>query len=187
MPSASLIRWRNDRTPRLTEIDAQCVACDAAIPQNAHLIDENFRGYILLLSAHFQGFCRDLYTESAQIVASKIRATLRVLVQEQFTANRKLDHGNPNIENLKKDFNRFGFSLRMAAHDPANNARLSALGDLNDWRNIAAHHGVVPPAGLPALATIQIWRNSCDGLATSLDDIMYNHLRSILKRQPWVP
>jgi hypothetical protein len=187
MASDSLIRWRNDRDPRLAEIEAQCMACDAAIPQNPNLIDENFLGYILLLSAHFQGFRRDLYTESAQIVASKVRATLRVLVQDQFTANRKLDHGNRNIENLKKDFNRFGFSLKLAAHDPANNARLSALGDLNDWRNIAAHHGVVPPSGLPTLTTIQIWRISCDGLATSLHDILYNHLRSILRRQPWAP
>jgi hypothetical protein len=75
----------------------------------------------------------------------------------------------------------------MATHDAANNARLSALRHLNDWRNIAAHHGVVPAAGLPALATIQGWRNSCDGLATSLEDIMYNHLRSVLRRSPLVP
>ncbi len=81
MPSASLSRWRNDRAPRLTQIDAQCVACDAAIPQNAHLIDENFRGHIVLLSDHFQGSRRDLYSESAQIVASKVRTSLRVLVQ----------------------------------------------------------------------------------------------------------
>ena len=187
MPSRSLGHWTTDRMIRLNEIDAQCVACSAAIPANLHLIDENLRAYILLLSAHFQGFCRDLYTECAQIVASKVRLTLRVLVQEQFTARRQLDYGNPNIENLKKDFSRFGLTLAMATHDPANHARLADLKDLNEWRNIAAHHGVVPPAGLPVLATIQGWRNSCNGLATSLDDIMYNHLRRILRRNPWIP
>jgi hypothetical protein len=127
MPSASLNRWQNDRRPRLSEIDAQCAACDGAIPRKPNLIDENFRGFILLLSAHFQGYCRDLYTECAQIIASKVRPALQVLVQEQFTANRKLDHGNPNIDNLKKDFNRFGFSLSMADYDPANQARLANL------------------------------------------------------------
>lgn len=172
---------------RLGEIDAQCAACVAATPANPQLIDENLRAYMLLLSAHFQGFCRDLYTECAQIVASKVRLTLRVLVQEQFTARRHLDHGNPNIDNLKKDFNRFGLTLRLPAHDPANDLRLTHLNQLNEWRNIAAHHGIVPPAGLPSLADIQGWMDSCDGLATSLDDIMYNHLRRILRRRPWSP
>lgn len=101
MPSASLILWRNDRLPRLAEIDGQCVASSAASPQNPRLIEENLRGYILLISAHFQGYCRDLYSESAQVVASKVRPSLRLLVQEQFTAHRKLDQGNPNIDNIR--------------------------------------------------------------------------------------
>jgi hypothetical protein len=187
VPSASLNRWRNDRCVRLNEIGAQCAACDGAVPPNLNLIDENFRGFILLLSAHFQGYCRDLYTECAQIIASKVRPALQVLVQQQFTANRKLDRGNPNIENLKADFNRFGFNLAMTSHDRANQARLAHLKELNEWRNVAAHHGVVPPSGLPSLATIQIWRNSCDGLATSLDAILYNQLRRLIRRQPWLP
>lgn len=187
MPSASLNRWVVDRTPKLGEIDKQCTTCNALGPPNPNLLDENLRGFILLLSAHFQGFCRDLYTECSQIIASKVRPTLEVLFQQQFTANRSLDHGNPNIDNIKKDFNRFGFSLEMAGADPANHARLAHLKDLNKWRNIAAHHGDVPPGGLPSLATIQSWRNSCDGLAASPDVIMYNRLRRILRRQPWIP
>ena len=176
-----------DRTPRLNQIDAQCAACNAAVPANAHLVDENIRGFILLLSVHFQGFCRDLYTECTQIIASKVRPTLQVLFQQQLTAHRSLDHGNPNIENLKKDFNRFGFSINIAAHNSANPARLDGLRELNKWRNIAAHHRVVPPAGLPTHPSVQGWRNSCNDLATSLDDIMCNHLRKIVKRQPWTP
>lgn len=187
MPSASINSWRNDRIPRLAEIDAQCASSASAIPPSPHLIDENFRGFILLLSAHFQGFCRDLYTECSMIISAEVRVDLRALVQEQFTANRRIDQGNPNIENLKKDFNRFGFKLEMANHDPANHARLAHLRALNEWRNIAAHQGAVPPAGLPTLATIQSWRNSCDGLAASLDDILYNQLQGLLHRRPWVP
>jgi hypothetical protein len=187
MPSASLNTWTTDRIVRLHEIDSQCTACGAAIPANLRLVDENLRAFILLLSAHFQGLCRDLYTESAQFIASKVRPTLRVLVQEQFTANRNLDRGNPTLANLKADFERFRLSLDMSAHDPANHARLVHLSELNRWRNIAAHHGTVPPTGLPSLTTIRGWTNSCSGLATSLDGIMYNHLRRILRRQPWVP
>jgi hypothetical protein len=141
----------------------------------------------VLLSAHFQGFCRDLYTESAQIIASKVRPRLQVLVQDQFTAHRALDQGNPNVHNLKKDFNRFGFTLNVATADPANHGRLQHLSELNTWRNVAAHQGTVPPGGMPTLTDVQAWRTSCDGLAASLDVIMYNQLRALLRRAPWAP
>ena len=187
MPSASLQHWVNDRVPRLTEIEAQCATSQALVPSNPRLREENLRGYIMLLSAHFQGFCRDLYTESAQITAFRVRATLRILIQAQFTAHRALDHGNPNLQNLRKDFERFGFTLNLADADPGNPARLQHLAELNKWRNIAAHHGTVPPAGLPSLTDLHDWRNSCNGLAASLDGVMYNELRRILRRCAWVP
>jgi hypothetical protein len=172
--------------PSLQEIDTQCAASLAAASANPRLAEENVRGYIVLLSAHFQGFCRDLYTECAQIVVSRVRPTLQSLIQAQFAIQRTLDHGNPNLHNLKKDFDRFGFRLDLPA-DPANASRLQHLAAMNEWRNIAAHHGVVPAGGLPPLATLRNWWGSCDGLATSLDQIMYNQLRRLLRRQPWPP
>jgi hypothetical protein len=77
--------------------------------------------------------------------------------------------------------------VNLAAADPGNPARLVHLNELNRWRNIAAHHGVVPPSGLPSLVDIRQWRASCTGLADSLDGIMYNQLRRLLRRAPWVP
>src|ERR1700722_10232214 len=139
MPSASLLRWRNDRMPRLAEIDAQCAACLALVPPPPNLVEENLRGYVLLLSAHFQGLCRDLYAECAQIVVARVRPTLRVLIQAQFTAHRALDHGNPNVKNLREDFERFDFTLDLSAADSANPLRLTHLAELNRWRNVAAH------------------------------------------------
>lgn len=187
MPSASLLAWQNDRKPRLNHIEMQCVGSQGLVPPNPQLVDENVRGYIVLLSAHFQGFCRDLYTECAQIVTSKVRLSLQVLIQDQFAAHRALDHGNPSAENLRRDFERFRLTLNLAAVDPANPGRLDALSRLNRWRNIAAHEGTVPAGGLPNLADLGTWRQSCDGLATSLDGIMYNQLRRPLRRAPWVP
>jgi hypothetical protein len=188
MPSASLLQWRNDRLPRLAEVDAQCAATLALVPPRPNLVEENLRAYVLLLSAHFQGFGRDLYTECAQIVGRRVRATLRVLIQAQFTAHLRIDHGNPTLQNLRDDFERFDFTLDLAAADPANPARLTDLALLNRWRNVAAHHGTVP-VGLPPLSLplLQAWRHSCDGLATSLDALLYNQLRRILRRAPWVP
>jgi hypothetical protein len=172
--------------PRLGEVDAQCAASLALVPPQPNLVEENLRGYVLLLSAHFRGFCRDLYTECAQIIVSRIRGTLQRLIQVQFTTHLKLDHGNPNLQNLKEDFERFGFILDLPAADPANSARLQELAALNRWRNLAAHYGTVP-AGTPPLIlpSLRSWRDSCDGLATSLDDILYNRLRRILRRAPW--
>ena len=187
MPSSSLNRWRTDRRPRLLVVSNQCASSGMLLPPNLHLEEENIRGYILLLSAHFQGFCRDLYTECTQAIAATVGPSVRILFQQQFTSNRKLDHGNPNLEHLKTDFNRFGFTLDLAGADPANQARIGHLGDLNKWRNIAAHHGVVLPGGLPSHLTIRDWENSCDGLATSLDLIMYDRLLTILGNAPWVP
>jgi hypothetical protein len=187
MPSASLLRWNNDRQPRLAQIAGQCGTTLAAVPPNPHLIDENLRGYVLALSAHFQGFCRDLYTEASQILVSRVkRPALAAIFAAQFTAQRKLDKGNPNLENLKTDFKRFGFTLDLAGADPANAARLAHLAKLNEWRNLAAHQGT-PTATVAPLthALIVTWHTSCDGLVSSLDGIMYNQLKRILRRAPW--
>src|SRR5260370_30597395 len=118
MPSASLLRWQNDRMPRLTEVDTQCAASLAFARPQPNLVEENLRGYVLLLSAHFQGFCRDLYTECADIIVLRVRASLQTLIRAQFAAKRRLDQGNPNVQNLKEDFERFRFNLYLAATDP---------------------------------------------------------------------
>lgn len=184
MPSASLLQWKNDRLLRLQQVDNQCAASLAGLPPNALLVDENLRAYVLALSAHFQGFCRDLCTEAAIVIASKARQSLRYLIQEQFTAHRKLDRGNPTYENLKEDYKRFGFTLDFTVN-PANGPRLADLASMNKWRNVAAHQdGILPTIPLN-LGSLRNWQLSCNGLAVSLDDIVYNHLRKFLRRTPW--
>jgi len=189
MPSISLATWLATRIPNLVHVDTQCAACVAAVPPNAPLIDENLRAYVLLLSAHFQGFCRDLHTECAQIIASKVRASLQILFQSQFSARRELDHGNANFGNIVKDFDRFGFSLKLNLDGlPGSAALKKDLHNMNEWRNAAAHHNtLLPPGGPLTVPMILGWRNSCNTLATSLDTIMYNQLRGRLRRAPWVP
>jgi hypothetical protein len=58
---------------------------------------------------------------------------------------------------------------------------------MNRWRNSAAHHGHIPAGPPLGLLLLQDWRDSCSGLAISLDRIMYNQLRTILRRAPWPP
>ena len=47
--------------------------------------------------------------------------------------------------------------------------------------------GRVLPGGLPSHRTIQAWEDSCDGLATSLNQIMYNRVLAIPGTTPWMP
>jgi hypothetical protein len=199
VPSAALSRWQNDRMPRLGHTEAHCVALFAAPPTPAApsaappvpppLAQESLQGYVMLVSGHFQGFCRDLYTECAQICAAAAPAGLLATMQAQFAAQLKLNTGNPTVENIRKDFERFGFLLDLAGADPANPVRITHLAHLNYWRNAVAHQKASPPPpGVPAvlvLADIQAWRASCNGLANSLDDIMLRELLRILGVAPW--
>src|SRR5882724_3522713 len=154
--------------PRLSEVEAHCSVVLALAPPNPTFADETLRGFVLHLSAHFQGFCRDLYTECSQIWIAAIPVGLKATAQAQFSAQLALEKGNPSHDNIKRDFNRFGFRLNLQAADPANSQRVTDLGHLNAWRNKAAHQGTQPLAGgVPAalaLPLVQGWRASCGGL-----------------------
>lgn len=186
MPSASLQRWQNDRKPRLAEIDANCAAVAALTPPNALLAEESLRGYVMLLSGHFQGFCRNLYTECVQVFVSRVPAELQAMVQLQSFSELKLNSGNPTVESIRKDFERLGFTVNFAA-DPANVPRLTHLGHLNKWRNAVAHQKPTAPTGIPpfTLAFVQSWLISCEGLANWLDAVAYNEMVRILGVAPW--
>ena len=185
MPSTSLLRWQNDRQLRLAAVDAHCAAA-APYPPTPLLAEESLRGYVMLLSGHFQGFCRNLYTECAQLCTIHVPPRLQATVQVQFSAALCLNTNNPNVDTIRKDFERFGFSVHFAA-DPANGPRVTHLGQLNKWRNAIAHQAASAPAGVPplTLTAVQAWRVSCDGLADWLDAVLYNEMSRILGVAPW--
>lgn len=200
MPSAALTLWQTDRMVRLGHMDSHCAALlhpfpgpppASGVPPVAPavpppLVQESLQGYVMLLSGHFQGFCRDLYTECSQICVAAVPVGLQATVQRQFAAELKLNTGNPTVENIRKDFGRFGFLLNLAGSHPF---RVTDLGHLNYWRNAVAHQKATPPPpGMPPTLTlpdIQGWRASCDGLATYLDATMYDELSQMLGTVPW--
>jgi hypothetical protein len=189
VPSAALIRWQIDRMPRLNEVEAHCAAVLALVPPNPTFLDETLRGFVLHLSAHFQGFCRDLYSECSQIWITAIPAAFQTTPQAQFYALLALEKGNPSYDDIKRDFNRFGFLLDLQGAHLAGPHRITDPGHLNAWRNKAAHQATRPLAGgVPTTLTLPIvqgWRASCDGLAASLDDIMRVELLGIMGVAPW--
>jgi len=189
VPSAALMHWQNDRTLRLDAVEAHCAAVGALLPPDPTFLNETLRGFVLHLSAHFQGFCRDLYTECSQIWIAALPVGLQATAQAQFFAELRLDKGNPSYDNIKRDFNRFGFLLDLQAAGAAGPQQVTDLGHLKAWRDRAAHQGTRPlGGGVPAVLTppiVQGWRVSCGALAASLDDIMRTELDRIMGVPPW--
>ncbi len=196
MPSTALTMWTNDRLPRLNGYDAECAAKFAPGPPTA-LADEMLRGYVMLLSANLQGFCRDLYTECLTIVAVNA-ATIPMMgfIEAMGAAGLELDRVNPKWRSIRADFDRFGFdlgtALLTAAAAPGGvttatyQLRLQHIAALNEWRNYAAHSLTAPSASGPlVLATVTAWKNSCDGLATQLDEALYNQVMALTGSPPW--
>jgi hypothetical protein len=189
VPSAPLIRWQSDRLLRLNESDAHCASVESLVPPNPAFLDEVLRGFVLHLSAHFQGYCRDLYTECSQVWIAALPPDFRATAQGQFFAQLALEKGNPSHDNIVRDFNHFGFVLDLQAAYPLGPQHVTALGHLQAWRNRAAHQGTQPlGGGVPVLLTLPIvrnWRAACDGLATALDAIMRTELLRIMGVAPW--
>ena len=189
VPSASLTIWHNERMPRLDQVDAHCASVAAMATPNSTFLDETLRGYVLHLSAHFQGFCNGFYNECTQFWKSAIPIEMRATAQAQFRTQLALEKGNPTYENIKRDFNRFGILLDLQHAHPLGSQRITDLGHLNAWRNKAAHQSAEPlGAGIPGILTlsmIQQWKESCDGIASSLDEIMYREMSRIMSFVPW--
>ncbi len=183
MPSRALGIWDGERVPRLALLERQCES-GAAHPL---LLQENLRALVVSLSAHFQGFCRDLYTEAAQVIASKVRESLRIVVRRQFAAGLKLDRGNPTLANLIDDFGRLGFEVKQPLHAvfavrPSWHQQLSQL---NEWRNAVAHQLKDPATPSLDATVVDLWRVNCDLIARALDQIVYDGLTKLLRRKPW--
>lgn len=189
MASRSLIRWQSYRLIGLAEIDSQVAACSPVGAPNVVLLEENLRGFVMLLSAHFQGFCRDFYSECVGAAVSAMPANVGFMVVTQFEAKIVLNAGNPSYENIKLDFSRFGIDIvAVLAPNPGHAIRVTHLGHLMAWRNHAAHYNDGAPKTGPAilsLAELRLWLASCDALASELDATMYFYMDATLGQPPW--
>jgi hypothetical protein len=193
MSSLALKRWRADRTASLNEIEnVHRSVAGMGVRRRATMQQLNM-AYTLLLSSEFQGFCRNLHTECASVVAGIMpSAVVEDIMYDSLKLNRKLDMGNPNPGNIGADFGRFDlsfWSMVDAAH-PRNARRKALLEQLNAWRNAIAHNDFQPGmlrGGRPSLsrADVRRWRKACDGLTRWFDRIMRDRLRTITGTNPW--
>jgi hypothetical protein len=181
MPSNSLRLWRTARCRELDEVASARGGRVAAQQINY--------GYALLLSANFQGFCRDLHTEAADILTRRLTTpSFQAVVFNVFTSNRRLDAGNPNPGNLGSDFDRLGMTFwpEVNALNPRNAARQRRLEELNAWRNAIAHHDFTRVGGrVLRVAQVRRWRAACDRLASAFDRVLFLHIRRESGSAPW--
>ena len=114
MPSNSLRLWRTARRRQLDEVETAHQSVGGSGPGRRSATLQLNYSYALLLSAHFQGFCRDLHTEAADYLVNWLTATpFRSALRELYLSNRKLDTGNPTPGNIGTDFTRFGLGFRI--------------------------------------------------------------------------
>ena len=148
------------------------------------------QAYVVLLAAHFQRFCRDLHTESAD---SLVRLTsppyMQPIVERTLLWGRKLDRGNAIFDNIKEDFHRLRIDLgpEVEAYDPPPRPLRGKLQELNDWRNAIAHQDFARLGGSTRLqlARVREWRIACGQLARVFEKVIHRYLQNVTGVSPW--
>jgi hypothetical protein len=191
MSSLSLRRWRTDRVDALNEIEAAHRSVGGTGRGRRYATHQINQAYAVLLSSQFQGYGRDLHSECADYLVQGITLPLlRTSCRNALVQNRKLNQGNPNPGNLGSDFNRFGlvFWDEVRNLDFRNQARLNRLEELNYWRNAIAHqdfNSATLGTTTLRLQVVREWRKACHRLATAFDEVMRQHIQSIIGASPW--
>ncbi len=200
MPSASLQRWRTARVASLDEVEAAHASLGGTGRGRRYATQQVNYAYVVLLSSQFQGFCRDLHSESALYLSRQVAPeSLQTVFLSEFLRDLKLKTGSPNPGNLGADFGRLGIDFwdavkREGRRTPTRKAHLEAL---NKWRNAIAHQDFDPSKLLGTtannatvrLSDVKRWRASCEGLAMTFDVALRRHLCQhvavLLAAPPW--
>lgn len=191
MPSHSLNRWTGERADALDEIDSAHAVVGGTERGRRYATQQINYAYTALLSAHFQGFCRDLHTECVEHIVALTPDQVQVLLRADLTWNRSLSRGNPHPGAIGADFNRLGLTFwdEVRTLDARNVRRRELLQELIDWRNAIAHQDfdAVASDGNATLQLVRVrgWRSAVNALARHFDAVMYNHLTTLVGRAPW--
>ena len=127
MPSQSYREWLSTRAKALDEIEAAHASVGGSGPGRRYATQQINQAYALLVASQFQGFCRDLHTESVARLIAFINphALVRHLVQARFTKGRQLDSRNAQPGSLGSDFGLLGIDFWdvVEKHHPKNKDR----------------------------------------------------------------
>ncbi|MSP55958.1 MAG: hypothetical protein EXR69_10200 [Myxococcales bacterium] len=196
MPSNSLLRWQAGARSQLDEIVSAHAAVAASTPGGHAATEQVIQAYAMLLSSHFQRFCRDLHSEAIEHVCAEVPTVwVQWMLRARLIEGRKLDTGNPNPGNIGSDFKRFGLELwpSMVALNAHTAGQKLLLEQLNRWRNAIAHQDFTSPTDLDLgagrvdlrLADVDAWRAACAQLAATMDAAVGAWLAGLAGRPPW--
>lgn len=196
MPSNALHRWNTEARENLDQILTAHAAIGGNQRGRRYALEQVNHAYTVLLASQFQGFCRDLHSEAADHIASAVgSAQVRDLARRNFIFGRKLDRGNAHASSLGSDFNRLGMELIPAVRDADRHSgsRLAKLELLNRWRNAIAHQDFANTLHLDLgdgrltlrLADVRAWRNACERLAGTIDEVVRAYLETVVGHSPW--
>lgn len=206
MSSASLLRWRTTRRDELDEIVTVHVSVGGTRHGRRYATQQINHAYVMLLSLQFQGFCRDLYSESVKAIVAPVASTpFAVVMRAELLRGTKLGTGNPKPGNIGADFGRIGinFWVQVVADSRRSQRRQAKLEALNRWRNAISHqdfdlnnlyplrlfpisrYPTRPTATEVQLTQIRDWREACNGLAESFDRVLSAYITNITGSVPW--
>lgn len=184
MPSPALIAWSTDSAAALTQLEA-----DGGPGSRPRQLDY---AYVLLLCAHFQAYCRGLHSDATQVLVESIDPKVGTVLNANLSFARQLNQRNAQPGTLGADFKRLGIKFWDAvnAADARNAVRQRQLEALNAWRNAIAHHDIESRRGelVPhevTLAACLSWRSALDGLARTFDQVIGEHLETLVGARPW--
>ena len=194
MSSKSYDKWENSRSKDLDELEEAHAAISGQGRGRRYATLQVNYALASLLSAHFQGFCRDLRTECADHLIQATRPqVMRNILRQEFSFARKLDRGTPNPGNLSSDFGRLGIDLWAEARElhAQSTQRKRKLQTLNLWRNAIAHQDFETPR-LEGRMTLRLqeirsWRSACHQLARTFDAVVAAHILYVTGTAPWTP
>ena len=192
MPSLSLVKWNTVRVPAFDEIENAHRLVGGTKRGRRYATQQINHAYAVLLSSQFQGYCRDLHSESVDALVNGITpAALKAALRVSLVLDRKLDRGNPNPGNIGADFNRLGvkFWNDVKSLDRRNADRMGSLEELNQWRNAIAHQDFDPiklgGTTVLVLADVRVWRRVCISLAPAFDVVMADYIGTMGGLRPW--
>lgn len=192
MPSISYDTWIQKRLPELDEIAVAHAAIGGTGRGRRYATQQINYAYTALISSQFQGFCRDLHTESIDhIIQATTSGSMHSILSLEFVFGRKLDRGNPTPGNIGADFGRLGvrFWHQAKALDRHTPNRLKRLEHMNVWRNAIAHHDFTHNAlngrRNLRLREVQGFRSACEHLARTFDHVMRDYIHNLTGQRPW--
>jgi hypothetical protein len=186
MPSISYGRWTTVRKSELDEIEQAHRAIGGTSRGRRYATRQINHAYAVLLASQFQGYCRDLHSESVDYLVPKLTpVSFQSSVRELLTQGLQLNRSNAQPASVGSDFGRFGVNFWTEyKKTPRDVVQQTLLEELNGWRNAIAHQDF-GGRGTLHLRHVRIWRTACEYLASALDEVMRQHLQKLTGTSPW--